>query len=71
MSIDSNNLNMMINHAVQKALASKNNNDVYFKNMNKHKNCSKCSIKLTKKDYKKDRTIFRDCFTHYYSRYDA
>ena len=37
MSIDSNNSTMMINFAVQKALADKNNDDKYFKNMSKHK----------------------------------
>ena len=62
MSIDSNRLTTTINFAVQKALADKNNDDKYFKNMSKHKKCSKCSTELTKEIYKKDRTICRSFF---------
>ena len=53
---------MMINFAVQKALADKINDDKYFKNTSKHETCSKCSTELTKENYKKDRTFCRNCF---------
>ena len=30
--------------------------------MDKNKNCSVCNIKLDKNNYKKDRTVFKDCY---------
>ena len=30
--------------------------------MDKHKNCSSCNIKLDINNYKKDRTICKDCY---------
>ena len=50
MSIDSNNLNMMINYTVQNDSVDKNNDDVHFKNMSKHKKFSNFSTELTKEN---------------------
>ena len=41
----------------------------YYKNLNKHVNCSKCNINLTKDKYKKGRTVFRFCYNNNVLRY--
>ena len=38
--------------------------DEYYKNLNKHENCSKCDIVLTRDNYKKDRTVCRMCYNN-------
>ena len=38
--------------------------DVYYKNLNKHENCSKCNIVLTRDNYKKGRTVCRLCYNN-------
>ena len=30
--------------------------------MNKHKNCSKCSTLITTENYKKDRSVCKNCY---------
>ncbi len=36
----------------------------YYKNLNKHGNCSKCNIVLTQDNYKKGRTVCRMCYNN-------
>ena len=36
----------------------------YYKNLNKHSNCSKCSIILTRDNYKRGRTTCRLCYNN-------
>ena len=41
----------------------------YFKNLNKHINCSQCNIVLTQDNYKKGRTVCRCCYNNNVLRY--
>ena len=41
----------------------------YYKNLNKHGNCSKCNITLTQDNYKKGRTICKLCYNNNVLRY--
>ena len=40
-----------------------------WKNLNKHKNCSKCNIIRTQDNYKKGRTIWNLCFNNHVFAY--
>ena len=41
----------------------------YYKNLNKHNNCSKCNIVLTQDNYKKGRTVCKFCYNNNVLRY--
>ena len=41
----------------------------YYKNLNKHGNCSKCDIALTQDNYKKRRTVCKFCYNNNVLRY--
>ena len=41
----------------------------YYKNLNKHGNCSNCNFVLTQHNYKKGRTICRLCYNNNVLRY--
>ena len=41
----------------------------YYKNLNKHGNCSKCDIALTQHNYKKRRTVCKFCYNNNVLRY--
>ena len=41
----------------------------YYKNLNKHDNCSKCNIVLTQDNYKKGRTVCKFCYNNNVLRY--
>jgi len=41
----------------------------YFKNLNKHENCSKCNIVLTQENYKKGRTVCKLCYNNHVLEY--
>ena len=41
----------------------------YYKNLNKHDNCSKCNIVLTQDSYKKGRTVCKFCYNNNVLRY--
>ena len=41
----------------------------YYKNLNKHDNCSKCNIVLTQDIYKKGRTVCKFCYNNNVLRY--
>ena len=41
----------------------------YYKNLNKHLNCSKCNIILTQDNYKKGRTVCKLCYNNNVLRY--
>ena len=36
----------------------------YYKNLNKHGNCPKCDIALTRDNYKKGRTVCKFCYNN-------
>ena len=41
----------------------------YYKNLDKHNNCSKCDIILTRDNYKKGRTVCKLCYNNNVLRY--
>ena len=41
----------------------------YYKNLNKHNNCSKCNIVLTHDNYKKGRKVCKFCYNNNVLRY--
>ena len=41
----------------------------YYKNLNKHSNCSKCNIILTRDNYKRGRTVCKLCYNNNVLRY--
>ena len=41
----------------------------YYKNLNKHNNCSKCNIVLNQDNYKKGRTVCKLCYNNNVLRY--
>ena len=47
---------------------SQQTND-YYKNLNKHNNCSKCYVILTRDNYKKGRTVCKLCYNDSVLRY--
>ena len=62
MCINTNDLNLIIEQAIQKVLQTNQNTSNYYKNMNKHKNCSQCSTLITTENYKKDRSVCKSCY---------
>ena len=62
MGINPNDLILIIEQAVQKALQTNQNTTNYYKNMNKHKKCSKCFTVITTENYKKDRSVCKNCY---------
>ena len=62
MSSDPEDLNLKIGEAIQKALQTNQNTNIYYKNMNKHKKSSKCSTLTTTENYKKDRSVNENCY---------
>ena len=51
---------LMIEQPIQKALQTNQNTTNYFKTLNKHKKCSKCSSLITTKNYEKNRSVCRN-----------
>ena len=43
----------------------------YYKNLNKHTQCTKCYNKITRDNYKKDRSICRKCYSKYMLEYNS
>ena len=41
----------------------------YYKNLNKHGNCSKCDIVLNRDNYKRGRTVCKLCYNNNVLRY--
>ena len=62
MGINPDDLNLIIEQAIQKVLQTNQNTTNYYKNMNKQKKCSKCSTPITTKNYKKDRSVCKNCY---------
>ena len=62
MGSDPEDLNLKIGEAIQKALQTNQNTNYYYKNMNKHKKCSKCPTLITTEKYKKDRSVCKMCY---------
>ena len=62
MGINPDDLNLIIEQAIQKVLQTNQNTTNYCKNMNKHNTCSKCSTPITIENYKKDRSVCKICY---------
>ena len=62
MDINPDDLNLINEQAIQKILQTNRTTANYYKNMNKHKKWSKCSILITTKTYKKDRSVCKNCY---------
>ena len=63
MGINPDDLNLIIEQAIQRVLQTDQNTTNFYKNMSKHKNCSKCSTLKTTEIYKKkDRSV---CKSYY------
>ena len=41
----------------------------YYKNLNKHGNCSKCSVTINQDNYKKGRTVCKLCYNNHVLAY--
>ena len=55
-------LNDTIGRTIKKVLSNNPNTIDYFKNVNKHSNCSNFSTPITMKNYKKDRTVCKNWY---------
>ena len=60
--INPDDLNLTIEQAIQRALQTNQNTTNFYKKMNKHKKCSKCSILITTKKYEKDPSVCKNCY---------
>ena len=54
-------LTLIFEQAIQKVLQTNQNISNYYKNLNKHKKRSKCSILITTEIYKEDRSVCKNC----------
>ena len=71
MDVSSELLKSLIDDSVQRALEKKKSSEEYYKNLNKHTQCSKCHDKITQDNYKKDRSICRKCYSKYMLEYNS
>ena len=61
MGINPDDLSLKIEQAIQKVLQTNQNTTNCYKNKNKHKKYSKCSTPITTENYKKDRSVCKNC----------
>ena len=71
MDVSAELLKSFIDDSVQRALEKKKSSEEYYKNLNKHTQCSKCHDKITHDNYKKDRSICRKCYSKYMLEYNS
>ena len=71
MDVSSELLKSLIDDSVQRALEKKKSSEEYYKNLNKHTQCSKCHEKITHDNYTKDRSICRKCYSKYMLEYNS
>ena len=62
MGINPDDLILIIEQAIQKSLQTNQNTRNYYRNMKKHKNCSKCSSIITTENHKKDGSVCKICY---------
>ena len=55
----------LIDESVKRALEKNKLSEEYYKKLNKHTECTKCFDKITRDNYKKDRSISRNCYSKY------
>ena len=61
----SKHLKSLIDGSVQRALEKNKSSEEYYKNLNKHTECTKCYDKIPRDKYKKDRSICKKCYSKY------
>ena len=71
MDLGSELLKSLLDESVQRALEKNKLSGEYYKNLNKHTQCSKCYDKITHDNYKKDRSICRKCYSKYMLEYNC
>ena len=71
MDLGSELLKSLIDESVQRALEKSKLSEEYYKNLNKHTQCTKCYDKITRDNYKKDRSICRKCYSKYMLEYNS
>ena len=64
-------LKSLIDESVKRALEKNKLSEEYYKNLNKHTECTKCFDKITRDNYKKDRSICRKCYSKYMLEYNS
>ena len=71
MDMGSELLKTLIDEAVQRVLEKDKSSEEYYKNLNKHTQCTKCYDKITRHNYKKDRSICRKCYSKYMLEFNS
>ena len=71
MDMTSELLKSLIDESVQRALEKSKLSEEYYKNLNKHTQCTKCYDKKTRDNYKQDRSICRKCYSKYMLEYNS
>ena len=71
MDLGSELIKSLIDESVQRALEKSKLSEEYYKNLNKHTQCTKCYDKITRDNYKKDRSICRKCYIKYMLEYNS
>ena len=71
MELGSELIKSLIDESVQRALEKSKLSEEYYKNLNKHTQCTKCYDKITRDNYKKDRSICRKCYIKYMLEYNS
>ena len=61
----------LMDESVQRVLEKNKLSEEYYKNLNKHTQCSKCCDKITRDNYKKDRSICKKCYSKYMLEYNS
>ena len=64
-------LKSLIDESVKRALENNKLSEEYYKNLNKHTECTKCFDKITRDNYKKDRSICRKCYSKSMVEYNS
>ena len=71
MDITSALLKSLIDEYIQRALEKNELSEELYKNLNKHTECTKCFDKITRDNYKKNRSICRKCYSKYMLEYNS
>ena len=71
MDVGSEIFKSLVDESVQRALEKNKSLNEYYKNLNKHTQCTKCYDKTTRDNYKKGRSICRKCYSKYMLEYNS
>ena len=64
-------LKSLIDESVQRVLEKNKLSEEYYKNLKKHTQCTKCYNRITRDNYKKDRSVCRKCYSKYMLEYNS